>query len=440
MTYKPELVFVGPVETASGYGAHARDLVDSLFSMDKFRIKIIPINWGMTPMNALDETDKNHKRILDHIIRTPLQSQPDIWVQCTVPNEFQSVGKFNIGITAGVETDICSPEWIDGCNRMDCIIVPSEHSKNVFINTKYEKRDKNTHEQVGIHELTKPVYVIPEGIKTETYNSFNIISESVSSKIDKISEDFVFLSVGHWLKGDFCEDRKDISGLIHTFLKTFSDKPNKPALLLKISGGTYAIKDKSNLLEKINLIKAMVKSEDLPNIYLLHGHLTDFEMNSLYNNSKIKTLVSFTKGEGYGRPIAEFMASGKPVIVSNWSGHLDFVHDSYHTLLSGNLKQVHASAVWEGVINSGTSWFSVDYDAASKTLVDVFENYETYIQKSMDYKSVIETKWSHEQMTVNFSELLDKVLPTFVQKASLVLPKLSNLQKSNLPKLKKITT
>jgi glycosyltransferase involved in cell wall biosynthesis len=438
MTYKPELVFVGPVETASGYGAHARDIVDSLFSMDKFRIKIIPINWGHTPMNALDENDISHRRILNHMLRTPLQSQPDIWVQCTVPNEFQAVGKYNIGITAGVETDICSPEWIDGCNRMDCIIVPSQHSKNVFINTKYEKRDKTTNQQVGIHELSKPVYVIPEGIKTEIYNSSNTSSDIVLNKINRITEDFVFLSVGHWLKGDFCEDRKDISGLIHTFLKTFSDKPNKPALLLKISGGTYSIKDKSNLLEKIDLIKSMIPSKDLPNIYLLHGHLTDSEMNCLYNNSKIKALVSFTKGEGYGRPIAEFMASGKPVLVSNWSGHLDFVNGNYHTLLDGNLKQVHSSAVWEGVINSGTSWFSIDYDSASKSLTNIFENYEQNLQKSMEYKPVMETKWSHDQMTVDFDRLLNDILPKFVQKANLVLPKLSNLQKNNLPKLKKI--
>ena len=106
MSYKPELAFVGPVETSSGYGAHSRDLIDSILSMNKFRVKIIPINWGHTPMNALDENNHIHKRILDHIIRQPLQSQPDIWMQCTVPNEFQPVGKYNIGITAGVETDI----------------------------------------------------------------------------------------------------------------------------------------------------------------------------------------------------------------------------------------------------------------------------------------------------------------------------------------------
>ena len=119
MSYRPSLVFCAPIKTMSGYGAHARDMLLSLIEMDKFDIKVISINWGDTPMNALDESNPEHKKILDLIIGSSLDHQPDIWVQCTIPNEFQKVGKYNIGITAGVETDICSGEWVEGCNRMD---------------------------------------------------------------------------------------------------------------------------------------------------------------------------------------------------------------------------------------------------------------------------------------------------------------------------------
>ena len=439
MSYKPELAFVGPVETSSGYGAHSRDLIDSILSMNKFRVKIIPINCGHTPMNALDENNHIHKRILDHIIRQPLQSQPDIWMQCTVPNEFQPVGKYNIGITAGVETDICSPEWIDGCNRMDCIIVPSEHSKLVLTKTKYEKRESKTHTQVGIHELQKPIYIIPEGIRTDIYNSHNLLQFSMQEKLDEISDEFLYLFVGHWLKGDLFEDRKDLSGLIHTFLKTFSDFENPPGMILKISGGTYSVKDRSNMLNKISLIRNMISAEKLPKIYLLHGELTDLEMNTLYNHNKVKSLISFTKGEGYGRPIAEFMASGKPVLVSNWSGHLDFVDKDHHVLLDGNVKQVHSSAVWEGIINSGSSWFSVDYEKASEKMIDVYKNYQNYKEKSIQYKETISTKWSYDQMHLDFESLLEKILPTFAQKPAMILPKMSGLNSTKLPKLKKIT-
>ena len=350
MSYKPELVFCGPVATRSGYGEHARDLVLSLIEMDKFNISIISINWGETPMNALNPENEDHQKILSRIKIGNLTQQPDIWVQCTIPNEFQPVGKYNIGVTAGIETDLCSGEWIEGCNRMNLVIVPSKHAKDVFVNTKYEKRDKATGQPIGNVEITVPIEILHEGVRTDIFNKNIPMEQKMKETLDNIQEEFAFLFVGHWLKGDFGQDRKDVSGLIYTFFETFGDIENPPALLMKTSGGTFSIKDRSVIIEKINLIKQMSKKKNLPNIYLLHGDLTENELNTLYNHEKVKALVSFTKGEGYGRPIAEFITSGKPVIVSGCSGHIYFVNPAFHTYLSGELKQVHISYVWNVII------------------------------------------------------------------------------------------
>jgi len=426
MNNKPNLVFCGPVATRSGYGEHARDLLTSLFEMDRFNIKVISINWGMTPMNALDENNPEHKQILDSII-PGMQEQPDIWMQCTIPNEFQPVGKYNIGITAGVETDLCSGEWIEGCNRMNLILVPSKHAKDVFLNTKYEKRDKNTNQPVGQVEVTVPIEVLHEGIRLDIYDKNAPIEESIQTKLNNITEDFCYLFVGHWLKGDFGEDRKDISGLIMTFIESFGDTENPPALILKTSGGSFSITDRSRTIEKINLIKKMTKKTKLPNIYLLYGDLTDKEMNSLYNHDKVKAFVSFTKGEGYGRPIAEFISTGKPVLVSGWSGHVDFVNPAFHTYLDGELNQVHPSAVWEGVINSGSSWFRVNYQAAGATMREVYKKYKNYLSNSKKSVNEIETKWSFDSMTKKFDDYLTDYLPKFAQKIQLNLPKLKKV-------------
>ena len=215
MSYKPELVFCGPVTTMSGYGSHSRDLILSLIKMDKFKISIISINWGDTPMNALDSNNPEHKQILDLIRTTPLNSQPDIWMQCTIPNEFQPVGKYNIGITAGIETDVCSGEWIEGCNRMNMVIVPSKHAKYVLSNTKYEKRDKVTNQSIGEIKVNVPIEILHEGVRTDIYNQNNSLQTSVTDKLDSIKENFLFLFVGHWMKGDFGQDRKDVSGLLY---------------------------------------------------------------------------------------------------------------------------------------------------------------------------------------------------------------------------------
>jgi glycosyltransferase involved in cell wall biosynthesis len=429
MSYRPNLVFCAPIKTMSGYGAHARDILLSLIKMDKFDIKVISINWGDTPMNALDENNPEHKMILDLIIPGSLDAQPDVWVQCTIPNEFQKVGKYNIGITAGVETDICSGEWVEGCNRMDLIIVPSKHAKYVFENSKYEKRDKVTHQLIGSTEITVPIEVLHEGVRTDIYNREGVDSPSLYSELDKIDEKFCFLFVGHWLKGDFGQDRKDISGLIYTFIETFGDTVNPPALLLKVSSGNFSITDRSRVLEKINLIKKMSRKKSLPRIYLLHGDLTDQEMNALYNHPKVKAFVSFTKGEGYGRPIAEFMASGKPILVSGWSGHTDFVNEKFHTHLKGELKEVHDSAIWEGVINKGSKWFTVDYQNAANTLQKVHSNYSKYLTSSKLSVRELEKIWSYDNMHNKFKDMMDKYIPKFAQKMALNLPTLKKVEK-----------
>ena len=435
MSYKPELVFCGPVTTMSGYGSHSRDLILSLIKMDKFKISIISINWGDTPMNALDSNNPEHKQILDLIRTTPLNSQPDIWMQCTIPNEFQPVGKYNIGITAGIETDVCSGEWIEGCNRMNMVIVPSKHAKYVLSNTKYEKRDKVTNQSIGEIKVNVPIEILHEGVRTDIYNQNNSLQTSVTDKLDSIKENFLFLFVGHWMKGDFGQDRKDVSGLLYTFFETFGDTPNPPALLLKCSGGTFSITDRSRLVDKINLIKHMSRKKNLPNVYLLHGELTDDEMNTMYNHSKVKALVSFTKGEGYGRPIAEFITTGKPVLASGWSGQVDFVDEKFHIYLKGELKEVHPSAVWEGIINAGSRWFTVNYQEAAKTMLKVYSNYNKYLMSSKKSVRAIETIWSLDSMCKKFETMLDNYLPKFAEKMKLNLPQLKEL-----PKLKKITT
>ena len=76
-------------------------------------------------------------------------------------------------------------------------------------------------------------------------------------------------------------------------------------------------------------------------------------MNHLYNHSKVKAHISFTKGEGYGRPLAE-ACSGKLVIAPKWSGHVDFLDPKFCILLTGQLTEVHDSAVWENVIDKGS--------------------------------------------------------------------------------------
>lgn len=428
---KSLVVISCPIDTHSGYGARSRDIAKALIKTNKYDVKIIPQRWGNTPFGFLQANNPEHKLIIDCIWAQPqLPKQPDCWIQITVPNEFQSIGKFNIGITAGIETTICDPSWIDGCNRMNLILTSSEHAKKIFESSIFEEKDQQTQQVKRKIELTVPIKVLFEGIDIDLYKKLDNIPEGdIKDTLDSIEEEFCFLFVGHWLQGDLGQDRKDVGMMIKTFLETFKDKKIQPALILKTSGGTYSILDRDDVLEKINSIRQSVKG-NLPNIYLLHGELSDEEMNELYNHPKVKTLTSFTKGEGYGRPLAEFAMSQKPVIVSNWSGHLDFL--KYSILLGGQLTQLHPSSVVQNMLLAESSWFTVDYKEASKILEDIYKNYSKKLDLAKKQSYLLKTEFSLEKM----QELLDQIFEEKVPKP--IQLKLPQLKKIELPKLKKV--
>ena len=435
---KPVLVFQAPVGTRSGYGERSRDLVRALIALDKYDIKIINTRWGSTPMNALTDRDDD---IISRLLMQQLQQQPEIFMQVTVPNEFQKLGKFNIGVTAGIETTVCDASWIEGCNKMDLVLASSEHAKKVFESTEYQRIDQNTKQNLGNLKLTTPVEVLFEGIRLDMFSKEYTKEPNIENLFKDIKEDFCFLFVGHWLPGAFGEDRKNVSGLIKTFFESFKNKQNAPALILKTSGGALSVMDRIEMINRINQIKASVDSKVVPNVYLAYGDFTETEMNDLYNHNKVKAHVSFTKGEGFGRPLIEAALTSKPIITTNWSGHVDFLNAETSVLLPGTLTKVHKSAAWKGDLNEDSEWFSVDLNVAAGFLKDVFKNYKSYTEKSRKTYHHIKTNFSFDAMKDKLGSILDSRIPEFPKMLGLNLPKLKKVESMpeiKLPKLKKV--
>lgn len=440
---KPVCVVRAPCATRSGYGDMSRDIIRHLIEYDKYDVKVVSVNWGETPMNALDASNPKDKMILDRLLTGPLHKQPELFITITIPSEFEVVGKYNIGITAGIETSIASAQWIESCNKMDVVFTISEHSKNVFTASKFEKRGPNGEILGPPLEIQRPIEVLHNCIDQNIIKKLEYevdMEQSIKDTLKDIPEKFCYLFVGHWLRGDFGEDRKNVGMLVRLFLETFrqiKDRP-QPALILKVSGGSFSYIDRNDILNKINSIRKTVVLEEgqkYPNIYVLHGELTDEEMNSLYNHPKVKAHVSFTKGEGFGRPLLEASVSGKPVIASGWSGHMDFLNSEDAVLVGGELKPIHPSAVWDNILIKESSWFSPDPQQCVNALAAVFMDYETFRKKAHKLGKENFKKFSYQNIQKRTWELLDKYVPEFPKQVPLVLPKLKKIE---LPKLKKV--
>ena len=440
------MLITGPVSTRSGYGSHSRDLCRSLIAMDKFDIKINSLRWGNCPMNALDENKADDKSILDRMLTTnELPKQPDIHIHISVPNEFTPIAKYNIGVTAGIENTAPKPEWIQGMNRMNMNIVPSKFVKEIFESVSYEQIDEQTQQKTGELKLTSPIEVLFEGVDTKIYGKTKDISDELKAEMDNIEERFVFLYTGHWLQGDLGQDRKDTGMLLKTFLETFKNKPNPPALVMKTSGATFSIIDRNEIMDKIEGIKNSVSGK-LPPVYFLHGDLTDEEMNQLYNHPKVKAHITFTHGEGFGRPLLEASLSEKIVVAPNWSGHTDFLNKNNSVLLPGVMTDVHKSALPNDMLVEGARWFTVNYQYASQIMKDVFKNNRKYNMMAKRQSMYNKVNFSMEKMTKIFDRILNRYVPKFEevpQQVNLKLPKLKKVsseepKKLKLPKLKKV--
>lgn len=416
---KPFLLFRGPVQTRSGYGAHSRDLLQALYEMNSYDIKIDSCSWGSTPLTALEKDNVFHKWIESNIISS-LAIQPDVYVQVTVPNEFQKVGKINIGITAGIETTVAPKSWVDGCNKMDMIITTSQFSSEVLMSTVYNETDNVTGKLIKQHKIEKPIKVLFEGVHNDIFNNeYNDIDLN-------INEDFAYLFVGHWLKGNLGQDRKDVGMLIKCFVEAFKNEEDKPALVLKTSSATFSIKQREDFAKRIKELVGNI--ENPPPIYLLFGELTDKEMNNLYNHPKIKAMISLTKGEGFGRPLLEFTMTGKPVIASNWSGHKDFLPMDKGIMIGGKLNEVDESAI-DDFILKGSKWFTANYNEAAEVMKIVKSDYQKFLDRAENLRIDNSTKFSFQRMVEEFEKLLPK---TVLQEE---LPKQKPI---NLPKLNKI--
>ena len=437
---KPTFVISCPIDTYSGYGARSRDVVKAIIEMGKYDVKIIAQRWGATPWGFIED-HQEWEFLNNHLWQPEPNKQypkPDVWMQITIPNEFMPQGHYNIGMTAGIETTLCKPEWVDGCNRMNIVVGSSEHTVQVLKDSKFQQ--KNEQQQVVRNiELTSKTEVLFEGFDENIYKKTSEILD-----LPEIKESFCFLFVGHWMQGAFGHDRKNVGLLVKSFLETFKNKQKQPALILKTSQGSVSYMDRDSILTKINDIKKTVKGK-LPKIYLLHGDFLNEEMNQIYNHPKVKCMVSLTKGEGFGRPLLEFTQTKKPIITTGWSGHVDFLKPDMSILLPGTLGDIHPSVKNDWFVD-GAKWFDVDKMALGQALKDMHKNYKNYIHKAKQQGNFAKENFTFEKMKEKFSKMLEENVVAAPKQVPLQLPKLKKiggdskpeLPKLKLPKLKKV--
>jgi glycosyltransferase involved in cell wall biosynthesis len=410
MTNKFNVIYQGSVLNRSGYGCWADEIATALIKYPLFNTIILQTGWGSC--QARQVQGPNDDLIKSHIVNGKKQlAQPHIYIAHSLPHLANPQGSiFNINISAGLETDQLPDDWVDGLiinpnnnqatniksgvNHWDLNIVLSNFTKQTYLNSKIKP--------------TKPIEVIPWGMDISIFKKDETSNANVEQLLSNITEDEAFLFIGQETNPNLFMDRKNIDNLIKDFSEAFKGKDKKPALILKTSGCNFSTYDRNTTIERIRAVKDMTLDNDVA-IFLIHGELTDEELNALYNHKKVIAFITETRGEGAGGSIAQVSLVGKPIIAPNHSGYLDFI-DNRSILIKGDLTEIpiEAQSKW---FKKGFKWFEVNHEAMKTAMNDFFYNDRTvHIRNAESLAKENKTRLSLDTMQRNLYKILDKYL------------------------------
>ena len=390
---KKKIFVRGPVLSQSGYGEQSRFALRALRSReDLFDIYIQPINWGQTGWIWKEDEMRQwmDRRILEtQILLQKKQLAPDISLQITIPNEFEKLCPINIGYTAGIETTMVAPQWLEKGNGMDKILVVSQHAKDSYVNTSAQAQNPQTGE-VFPYKLETPVEVVWE-------------NTPISSEIEEIPgfeprHDFNFLCVSQM------GPRKNLENTIKWFVEEFIDQ--EVGLVLKSNLKSNSIIDKEHIEASLSSLLSSYPDRKC-SVSLLHGDLSEGQMRALYEHDKIKAMVNISHGEGFGLPLFEAARSALPIIAVGWSGQMDFLNydnKDYFLRVKHTLAAVQPSVVWRGVIEADSSWAYADQGSYKMALRQMYKKHDSFLKQSEELQFLVNEHFSDEALFERFCE------------------------------------
>jgi len=382
-----KIVIRAPLLSISGYGQHSRQVFEAVKKITGADVSTQIVQWGNTSWNI--DIDAENGQVGEIMrLSTDKQKDFDVSIQVQLPDEWTTeLAKINIGVTAAVETDICNKSWIDSCNKMSAIVVPSKFTKGVLTRT---------------GEVLVPIHVIPEWFIPEVQNSQNSIDIPLRTN-------FNFLIVSQLTAIDSDIDRKNVMNTIRWICETFKDDKDV-GIVIKTNSGRGTALDKMVTSQAIKSIVAGARGNSKIPVYFVHGNMTNSEISAMYRHPKIKALVSLTRGEGFGLPLLEAAASGLPVIATDWSAHTEFLNLGKWIKTEYKLVEIPERRVDNRIFVKGSKWADPTEDTFKRKIKKFRESSEIPKQWANDLAQLCIDNFSRESIMKKYESFFKEIL------------------------------
>ena len=391
---KRKILVRGPALSQTGYGEQTRFALRALRRKENiFDIYVINTDWGKSNWIWADTEERKWIDSLISKATTLPRDNPglDMSLQVTIPNEWERLSPYDVGYTAGVETTKVSENWIKKANEMQKIVFVSSFSEEIFNKTVY------------LEEKSKQ-YIKNN---TPTQNVNYGIREIAPEKIEvDFAYDFNFLSVCQW------GPRKNLDNLIKWFVEEFKDE--EVGLVVKTNLVKNSIIDREMTQKRLKMLLEPY-SDRKCKIHLVHGYLSDGQLQSLYQNPKIKAMLTTTHGEGFGLPLFEAAINELPVAAPDWSGHCDFLYakpsNRKNSKVKGmfakidfDLKEVQDQNVWGDIIIKDSKWAYAKESSFKRIIRDIYKDYGRFKSQAKKLKKSIDENFKEEDKLEEFCQ------------------------------------
>ncbi len=381
---KLKVLLVGAPLSTSGYGYHARTILDSLKLVDdKIDLHLMMMRFSNTSNTYENKEDLKWYTELASKFNPQMLGHFDISIQIGVPTEWKKYAKYNIGVTAGVETLTIPEEWIEPVNSMEKVITISNFSKRGFVNTKYDTKT-----------CTTSIEVIPYPVK-------KTLDSQEKLELD-ITTEFNFLSINQWAP------RKNIENMLFWFLQEFANQP-QVGLILKTYTQSNSTPDYYQTRLRLHDIINQVPDRKCK-VYLIHGDMKDEEINYLSNHQTVKAYINNAHGEGFGLSVFDAACAGLPIVAPDFSGYKDYLYQAkeektgkeklkpFFQKVLYDMNPVQQNHIMPGIIHPGMIWAYPQERDFKHKIREVYKDYGRFKKQADELKKIILSKYEKQKI------------------------------------------